>query len=158
MGFSFISGIFCLQTRPTTFPKLFARQVRGFPHPLGLATSAVLAGYWPFYRADSHPDPVLNAKILAEQRRVAGLTEGRAPSDVSLLELDLKALSTGLEGRSNNPMALLADTLLHPGWTLGVLFWTILCVVTPLESLNGFVNAKSTTFLKRVGPVCCSVN
>ncbi|XP_064467236.1 oxidative stress-induced growth inhibitor 1-like isoform X2 [Ornithodoros turicata] len=74
--------------------------------PSGITMSFLLAGNWPYYTASSHPNTYLHARL--DEKR-----------DVSLVELDLEELSCGLEGRSNNPVSLLLDALIHPDADLG---------------------------------------
>nr|CAD7402052.1 unnamed protein product [Timema cristinae] len=76
--------------------------------PSGIMLSYILAGNWPYYTGRPHPDEMLTA-------RLKGIPAGR-----SLLEEDLNFLSQGLEGRSNNPMSLLSDMLMHPYADVGL--------------------------------------
>eukprot|EP00667_Euglena_gracilis_P010592 EG_transcript_10789 len=80
--------------------------------PAGLALSSVLAGHLPHYVPGCHPDAVLDSQITAALRDFSASSGIPEPS---LVDLDLKPLAEGLEGRSNNPLALFADTLLQPG-------------------------------------------
>lgn len=83
--------------------------------PAGLAASGLLGGHWPFY-VNRHPDAAFDAAVRSQQQAVAAAT-GRAAADVSLLELnlaELAAIPLARQGRSNNPIALLVDSLLHP--------------------------------------------
>ena len=85
--------------------------------PSALAASALLAGWLPFYRDGCrHPNAPLRNAIQSQLERAARAT-GRDPIEVSLLELDLRSLAAHVleAGRSNNPIALLVDSLLHPG-------------------------------------------
>jgi thioredoxin reductase len=68
--------------------------------PGGICVSLALSGWWPRYRGP-HPDPALHARLAA--------------GDPFLLERDLEPLCEGLTGRSDNPVSLLIDALLHPG-------------------------------------------
>ncbi|KAL3216354.1 hypothetical protein MRX96_033107 [Rhipicephalus microplus] len=75
--------------------------------PSGITMSYFLAGNWPYYAPGAcHPNPYLHARL--EDNR-----------DLSLVEQDLSSLSSGLEGRSCNPVSLLLDTLCHPDADLG---------------------------------------
>ncbi|XP_066999389.2 oxidative stress-induced growth inhibitor 1 [Anabrus simplex] len=76
--------------------------------PSGIAVSHLLAGHWPYYNGEPHPDELLTARLRA------------APPSRSLLEQDLHFLSQGLEGRCNNPVSLLLDALTHPCADLGL--------------------------------------
>lgn len=76
--------------------------------PSGIALSYLLAGNWPYYNGGVHPDEMLTS-------RLAGASPGR-----SVVKQDLRFLSQGLEGRSNNPVSLLMDTLNHPCADLGL--------------------------------------
>ncbi|MFQ5509207.1 MAG: NAD(P)-binding domain-containing protein [Leptospirillia bacterium] len=67
--------------------------------PAGICLSLFLSGWWPYYKG-GHPDPELDRR----------LTDGSA----SLFERGLLPLYEGLEGRSDNPAALLFDRLHHP--------------------------------------------
>ena len=89
--------------------------------PSALAASALLAGWLPFYRDGCrHPNAPLRNAIQSQLERAARAT-GRDPIEVSLLELDLRSLAAHVleAGRSNNPIALLVDSLLHPGADTG---------------------------------------
>ncbi|XP_077543094.1 oxidative stress-induced growth inhibitor 1-like isoform X2 [Haemaphysalis longicornis] len=75
--------------------------------PSGITMSYFLAGNWPYYGPNAcHPNPYLHARL--EDNR-----------HLSLVEQDLSLLSSGLEGRSCNPVSLLLDTLCHPDADLG---------------------------------------
>lgn len=75
--------------------------------PSGITMSYLLAGNWPYYGASSHhPNPYLHARLQDNR-------------DLSLVEQDLELLSSGLEGRSCNPVSLLLDSLIHPDADLG---------------------------------------
>lgn len=75
--------------------------------PSGLCTSYMLAGNWPYWN---------KKKVLDEylQMRLDSLN-----NENSLIEQDLEFLSDGLEGRSQNPIALLYDSLKNPGSDMG---------------------------------------
>ncbi|XP_035678590.1 oxidative stress-induced growth inhibitor 1-like isoform X2 [Branchiostoma floridae] len=75
--------------------------------PSGICLSYLLSGNWPYVNNHPHPNPFLERKL-------------RENSDCSILQQDLQYLSEGLEGRSNNPVALLMDTLCHPNADLGM--------------------------------------
>ncbi|GFO28801.1 oxidative stress-induced growth inhibitor 2 [Plakobranchus ocellatus] len=75
--------------------------------PSAIALSFILSGHRPFY----------NGAPLSNEYLIQRLQD---EPEVSLLEKDLRYLSDGLEGRSNNPVALLFDQLLHPDADLGV--------------------------------------
>lgn len=75
--------------------------------PSGITMSYFLAGNWPYYAPGAcHPNPYLHSRL--EDNR-----------NLSLVEQDLSLLSSGLEGRSCNPVSLLLDTLCHPDADLG---------------------------------------
>ncbi|XP_077502846.1 oxidative stress-induced growth inhibitor 1-like isoform X2 [Amblyomma americanum] len=75
--------------------------------PSGITMSYFLAGNWPYYAPGTcHPNPYLHARL--EDNR-----------SLPLVEQDLSLLSSGLEGRSCNPVSLLLDTLCHPDADLG---------------------------------------
>ncbi|XP_069687626.1 oxidative stress-induced growth inhibitor 1-like isoform X1 [Periplaneta americana] len=76
--------------------------------PSGIALSYLLAGNWPYYNGAVHPDEMLTTRLSG------------APSGRSIIQQDLRFLSQGLEGRSNNPVSLLMDTLNHPCADLGL--------------------------------------
>lgn len=75
--------------------------------PSAISLSYMLAGNWPYYNGSSNPVEFLHYKL-------------RENVDKSLVEQDLRYLSEGLEGRSNNPVSLLFDILNHPEADLGV--------------------------------------
>ncbi|XP_023340826.1 oxidative stress-induced growth inhibitor 2 [Eurytemora carolleeae] len=74
--------------------------------PSGISLSYMLSGNWPYYTGESE-DELLHTRLQQEP-------------DLSLVEQDLAFLSDGLEGRSNNPVSLLLDTLQHPQADLGL--------------------------------------
>eukprot|EP00092_Neocalanus_flemingeri_P004717 GFUD01005082.1.p1 GENE.GFUD01005082.1~~GFUD01005082.1.p1 ORF type:complete len:665 (+),score=145.51 GFUD01005082.1:135-2129(+) len=74
--------------------------------PSGIALSYLLSGNWPYYSGVSQ-DEFLHTRLMVEP-------------DLSLVEQDLEFLSDGLEGRSNNPVALLLDALQKPEADLGL--------------------------------------
>jgi len=74
--------------------------------PSGITLSYLLSGNWPYYRGISQ-DEFLHARLQTEP-------------DLSLVEQDMTFLSDGLEGRSNNPVSLLFDTLQKPEADLGL--------------------------------------
>jgi len=67
--------------------------------PAGISVSMALSGWWPKYLGP-HPDLGLHTRLAAGPKY--------------LLERDPVPLCEGLKGRSDNPMALLFDALLHP--------------------------------------------
>ncbi|XP_078608128.1 oxidative stress-induced growth inhibitor 1-like isoform X1 [Branchiostoma floridae x Branchiostoma japonicum] len=75
--------------------------------PSGICLSYLLSGNWPYVNNHPHPNPILEHKLRENQ-------------ECSILQQDLQYLSEGLEGRSNNPVALLMDTLCHPNADLGM--------------------------------------
>jgi len=74
--------------------------------PSGISLSFLLSGNLPYYVGETQ-DELLHARLTAFP-------------DVSLVKQDLDFLSEGLEGRSNNPVSLLFDTLQHPQADLGL--------------------------------------
>lgn len=74
--------------------------------PSGIVLSYFLSGNWPYYTGVT-TDEFLHARL-----------EGQP--ELSLVEQDLDYLSEGLEGRSNNPVALLFDVLQRPDADLGL--------------------------------------
>ncbi|XP_049789375.1 oxidative stress-induced growth inhibitor 1-like [Schistocerca nitens] len=76
--------------------------------PSAMALSFLLSGNLPYYTGGEHPDEMLTARL-----RVTSL-------DVTLLDQDLEFLSQGLEGRSQNPVAVLMDSLARPGADVGL--------------------------------------
>ncbi|GBP85606.1 Oxidative stress-induced growth inhibitor 2 [Eumeta japonica] len=78
--------------------------------PSGMVTSFMLAGNVPYLKEipdDTPIDEMLKA-------RLSSLPPGR-----SLYEADLEQLAEGLEGRSQNPIPILLDSLMRPGADLG---------------------------------------
>jgi len=75
--------------------------------PSSMALSYLLDGNLPFYNGTPLADEFLANRLLDD-------------IDVSLLEKELEPLCEGLEGRSNNPVALLFDRLFHPDADLGL--------------------------------------
>lgn len=74
--------------------------------PSGIALSYFLSGHWPYY-SGGVSDNYLDVRLQDQQH-------------LSLVEQDLEYLSEGLEGRSNNPVALLFDRLQRPEADLGL--------------------------------------
>lgn len=72
--------------------------------------SYLLSGHWPYVSIGEHVNLLLNKKLQTLDLAV------------SLLRQDLRFLSEGLEGRSDNPIAKLFDELLQPGADLGLGF------------------------------------
>ncbi|XP_033626019.1 oxidative stress-induced growth inhibitor 1-like [Asterias rubens] len=71
--------------------------------PSGISLSYMLSGHWPYYTSEEpHPDPYLHARLL------------QGDEEESLIQQDLELLSSGLEGRSLNPVSLLFDNLYQP--------------------------------------------
>lgn len=75
--------------------------------PSAICLSYILAGNWPFYGDAVHPIDFLHHRLDANRSE-------------SLLKQDLRCLCEGLEGRSNNPVSVLFDTLNHADADLGV--------------------------------------
>ncbi|CAH1269586.1 OSGIN2 [Branchiostoma lanceolatum] len=75
--------------------------------PSGICLSYLLSGNWPYVNNHPHPNHILECKL-------------RENPECSILQQDLQYLSEGLEGRSNNPVALLMDSLCHPNADLGM--------------------------------------
>ncbi|KAI4467164.1 hypothetical protein MML48_2g00016134 [Holotrichia oblita] len=75
--------------------------------PSGIALSYMLAGNIPYVTSNDHPDEMLSARLA--------LSVGQ-----SLINEDLEFLSSGLEGRSTNPVSLLLDSLTHPCADIGL--------------------------------------
>lgn len=75
--------------------------------PSGIALSFFLSGHWPYYTGVT-TDPFLHARLEEQQQ------------NTSLVQQDLLFLADGLEGRSNNPVALLFDALQRPEADLGM--------------------------------------
>lgn len=75
--------------------------------PSGIALSYMLSGNLPFITSTSHPDEMLATRLTTAVNQ-------------SLIDADLDFLSTGLEGRSTNPISLLLDALLHPCADVGI--------------------------------------
>lgn len=73
--------------------------------PSGICLSFYLSGNSPYYQGVSD-DEFLHSRLMVEPH-------------LSLIEQDLEFLSDGLEGRSNNPVALLLDYLQRPQADLG---------------------------------------
>lgn len=67
----------------------------------------MLAGNLPYVVSNDHPDEMLSARLA--------LTVGE-----DLIHQDLEFLSSGLEGRSTNPVSLLLDSLIHPCADIGL--------------------------------------
>lgn len=67
----------------------------------------MLAGNVPYVTSNDHPDEMLSARLA--------LSVGQ-----SLIHQDLEFLSSGLEGRSTNPVSLLLDSLTHPCADIGL--------------------------------------
>ncbi|XP_059138549.1 oxidative stress-induced growth inhibitor 2-like [Physella acuta] len=74
--------------------------------PSAISLSYMLAGNRPFY----------NGLTLSNEFLTRRLQENMG---ISLVDQDLPTLSEGLEGRSNNPVALLFDSLFHPDADFG---------------------------------------
>lgn len=74
--------------------------------PSGISLSYMLSGHWPYYMGESNPNEYLHLRLM----------DGEG---LSVVEQDLEYLSSGLEGRSSNPLALLFDSLAHPNADMG---------------------------------------
>ncbi|XP_064639755.1 oxidative stress-induced growth inhibitor 1-like [Lineus longissimus] len=74
--------------------------------PSAITLSFLLSGNTPYYNGAPVPNEFLQYKLSDNP-------------DKSLFDLDLEYLSEGLEGRSNNPVALLFDILTKPNADLG---------------------------------------
>ncbi|GAB6032582.1 Oxidative stress-induced growth inhibitor 2 [Chamberlinius hualienensis] len=76
--------------------------------PSAISLSYMLSGNWPYYASDAlHPNEFLHMRLDSNRSK-------------SVIMQDLCMLSEGLEGRSDNPVSLLFDTLNHPDADLGV--------------------------------------
>uniref|UniRef100_A0A8D9DVL6 Oxidative stress-induced growth inhibitor 1 n=1 Tax=Cacopsylla melanoneura TaxID=428564 RepID=A0A8D9DVL6_9HEMI len=76
--------------------------------PSGIALSFLLAGNWPFYNGDEHPDELLNARLKTCSKHIP------------LLLQDLEFLSQSMEGRCRNQISNLIDALTHPNSELEI--------------------------------------
>lgn len=76
--------------------------------PSGICLSYFLSGHWPYYNKNLVSDEFLQTRL------------NYIDNSLSLVEQDLEYLSSGLEGRSFNPVALLYDKLKHPDADLGI--------------------------------------
>ncbi|KAI5727216.1 hypothetical protein M8J76_016274 [Diaphorina citri] len=76
--------------------------------PSGIALSFLLAGNWPFYNGDDHPDQLLNARLKTCSKHIP------------LLLQDLEFLSQSMEGRCKNQISNLMDALTHPNAELEI--------------------------------------
>ncbi|XP_033126071.1 oxidative stress-induced growth inhibitor 1-like [Anneissia japonica] len=74
--------------------------------PSGICMSYFLSGNWPYYNGQPHQLEFLQQRLIENQ-------------GISILEQDLEYLSSGLEGRSSNPVSLLFDNLHHPNADMG---------------------------------------
>ncbi|XP_060536732.1 oxidative stress-induced growth inhibitor 2-like [Cylas formicarius] len=77
--------------------------------PSGIVVSLMLSGWLPYLISDEHPDEMLSARL----KNYVGKC---------LVTEDLWELARGLEGRSQNPISLLLDALLHPYADIGLKF------------------------------------
>ncbi|KAK9872391.1 hypothetical protein WA026_017849 [Henosepilachna vigintioctopunctata] len=75
--------------------------------PSGIALSYMLSGNVPYVVSTSHPDEMLSARL-------------ETAIGQCLINADLEFLSSGLEGRSTNPISLLVDALLQPCADIGL--------------------------------------
>ncbi|XP_076066320.1 oxidative stress-induced growth inhibitor 2-like [Oratosquilla oratoria] len=76
--------------------------------PSGITLSYLLSGHLPYYgRRAKHPVAFLHDRLYAAE-------------ETPLIDLNLRDLSEGLEGRSNNPVAVLFDALHHPEADVGL--------------------------------------
>ncbi|XP_028327155.1 oxidative stress-induced growth inhibitor 2 isoform X2 [Gouania willdenowi] len=97
------------QDQPPTIPVVIIGN-----GPSGICLSYLLSGYKPYLdSATVHPNPILYRKLQETKH-------------LPITEQDLEYLSEGLEGRSNNPVAVLFDTLLHPNADFGYEFPPVL--------------------------------
>ncbi|CAG9131247.1 unnamed protein product [Plutella xylostella] len=80
--------------------------------PSGMVTSFMLAGNEPYLKTPIPDDLPIDEMLRARLSHV--------PAGQSLYEEDLLALAEGLEGRSQNPLPLLMDTLLRPCADMGI--------------------------------------
>ncbi|KAG7300607.1 hypothetical protein JYU34_014901 [Plutella xylostella] len=80
--------------------------------PSGMVTSFMLAGNEPYLKTPIPEDLPIDEMLRARLSHV--------PAGQSLYEEDLLALAEGLEGRSQNPLPLLMDTLLRPCADMGI--------------------------------------
>lgn len=79
--------------------------------PSSITLSYILSGHWPYYdTGNPHPNPELHQRLISQTKG------GRK----SLLECDLQVLSTGLQGRSINPVSVLFDSLQNPDADFGI--------------------------------------
>ncbi|CAL1538647.1 unnamed protein product [Lymnaea stagnalis] len=74
--------------------------------PSAISLSYMLAGNRPYYNGHTLSNEYLSKRLQENM-------------GISLVEQDLPSLCDGLEGRSNNPVALLFDSLFHPDADLG---------------------------------------
>lgn len=100
--------------------------------PSGLCLSYFLAGNWPYWNKNRVPDEYLQMRL------------DYCGNEKSIVEQDLDYLSDNLDGRSNNPVALLYDQLKQPNSDLGIetpscLTWKY----DPLNEINHLVIGKS---------------
>lgn len=79
--------------------------------PSAICLSYLLSGNWPFYTGREDATIDIDESL---QTRLQNISH-----DLSLVEQDLSHLSSGLEGRSPNPVALLFDILANPGADIG---------------------------------------
>lgn len=103
--------------------------------PSAITLSYMLAGNWPYYNSSNeHPDEYLHTRLCepAENECSYEITKRninedcfdpeyesrfyyqKVPQLISLIGRDLNYLSSGLQGRSFNPVSVLMDTLQHP--------------------------------------------
>ena len=68
----------------------------------------IILGHWPYWNKTKVSDEYLQIRLES------------CDNGLSLVEQDLEYLSDGLEGRSNNQVALLYDKLKHPDGDLGI--------------------------------------
>lgn len=67
----------------------------------------MLDGNLPFVISNDHPDEMLSTRL-------------KEVINKSLIQQNLEDLSTGLEGRTTNPVSLLLDALAHPCADIGL--------------------------------------
>ncbi|XP_067932510.1 oxidative stress-induced growth inhibitor 1-like [Watersipora subatra] len=76
--------------------------------PSAISLSYLLSGWTPYYQPQEVPEDDLLHMRLAYQN-----------NDIPFTEMDLQELSDGLQGRTDNPVALVFDQLCHPYADMG---------------------------------------
>ena len=95
--------------------------------PSGLCTSYMLAGNWPYWNKNKVLDEYLQMRLESINNKYSLIEQVWAsfffPINLFIYYFffvkDLEFLSDGLEGRTQNPIALLFDYLNNPGSDLG---------------------------------------